>query len=126
MPNSSASNVIQDYFAGKPHTYEIFKELQRQIRAQGDSKMQVASQISFGGKRKFAWIWLYNISGANPEGTVQIMLALDREVDEPPVCRVTQIGSRRWNHLVVVHSMDEARDPKLHALIEEAYRYGTK
>jgi hypothetical protein len=126
MYNSSVSNAIENYFAGKPHTYEIFKELQRQIRAQGDSEVHVASQISFGGKRKFAWIWLYNITGAHPEGTVQIMLALDRKVDEPPIYRVTQIGSRRWNHLAVVHSMDEAQDPKLYALIEEAYRYGTK
>lgn len=85
----------------------------------------MGAQISFGVKRKFAWVWLYNITGANPEGTVQIMLALNERVDEPPVYRVTQLGKASWSHLVVVHSIDEARDPKLPALIRAAYRYGS-
>jgi hypothetical protein len=124
--HTSTNAAIQEYFAGKPHTHEIFTVLQKEITAHGESTMTVASQISFSAKRKFAWIWLYNVTGANPEGTVQIMLALGREVAGPPVYRVTQLGKNRWNHLVVVHSLEEARDPKLRALIKEAYAYGVE
>src|SRR5687767_6817400 len=104
---------IRDYFANKPHSYEIYKILSARIQALGTSDMQVASQISFSVKRKFAWIWLYNITSKNPEGTIQILLAIDKPIDKPPVYRVTKIGKSRWNHLVVVHSLDEAKDPKL-------------
>ncbi len=119
-------NQVREYFADKPNSYKIFKILRKQIEVQGSYEMKVASQIVFGIKRKFAWIWLYNITSANPEGTVQIMLAIDRKIDEPPTYRVTQIGKNRWNHLVVVHSMAEAQDLKLLHLIQKAYRYGTK
>jgi hypothetical protein len=123
--HASTDAAVQEYFAGKPHTHEVFAALQKEILTHGDATMTVASQISFSAKRKFAWIWLYNVTGANPEGTVQIMLALGREVAKPPVYRTAPIGKNRWNHLVVVHSLDEAKDPRLHVLIKEAYVYGT-
>ncbi|WP_282786362.1 DUF5655 domain-containing protein, partial [Nocardia sp. CC201C] len=99
---------VREYFAGKPHSQEIFAALRALIEQQGECEMTVGSQISFGVARKFAWIWLYNVTGANPEGTVQIMLALREEHDIPPVYRVTRIGNARWNHLIVVHSLEEA------------------
>jgi hypothetical protein len=117
-------NTPRDYFANKPTSYKIFTLLRAGIKAQGDCKMTIESQISFGAKRKFAWIWLYNITGTNPEGTVQIMLALNKKVDEPPVYRVTQIGKKRWNHLIVVHSIAEAKHPALTTLLQAAYTYG--
>ncbi|WP_069167229.1 DUF5655 domain-containing protein [Nocardia altamirensis] len=122
---SDGERRVREYFDGKPHSLDIFQLLRGLIEQQGPCEMSIASQISFGVTRKFAWIWLYNITGANPEGTVQIMLAMNEERDEPPVYRVTPIGKSRWNHLIVVHSMDEARDPRLRALIREAYRYGS-
>jgi hypothetical protein len=114
----------KQYFADKRHSYEVFEVLLQHIKKQGECDMFIASQISFGLKRKFAWIYLYNVTAANPEGIVQIMLALSRKVDAPPVYRATQVGKNRWNHLVVVHSLAEGKDPKLTRLIEEAYRYG--
>ncbi|MGW0247207.1 DUF5655 domain-containing protein [Nocardia goodfellowii] len=127
MPASDAAaqQQLRAYFAEKPRSFEIFTLLSELIEQQGECEVSVGSQISFGSKRKFAWIWLYNITGKNPQGTVQIMLAMDEKIEEPPVYRVTAIGKRRWNHLVVVHSLEEARDPKLHRLIERAYRYGS-
>jgi hypothetical protein len=117
---------ISTFFADKPSSYEIFKVLRERIEVQGECEISVASQISFGVKRKFAWIWLYNVTSAHPEGMVQIMLALDKKMDGPPVYRVTQIGPRRWNHLVVVHSLDEAKDSRLTALLQAAYVYGSQ
>ncbi|MFC9999865.1 DUF5655 domain-containing protein [Nocardia sp. NPDC127526] len=120
-----ADDGVREYFAGKPRSYEIFSVLRALIEEQGDCAMSVGAQISFGARRKFAWIWLYNITGANPQGTVQIMLALGEPHEGPPVYRVTPIGKSRWNHLVVVHTLDEARDPRLAALIGAAHRYGS-
>lgn len=124
--NDSADAAIETFFAGKPHSREIFTVLRELIAANGPAELSVASQITFGLARKFAWVSLYNITGRNPEGTVQIMLAIDEEMARPPVYRVNQVGRSRWNHLVVVHSMAEARDPELAVLIAAAYRFGAK
>lgn len=108
--NDSVDAAIETFFAGKPHSLEIFTVLRELIAADGPAELSVASQITFGLARKFAWVSLYNITGRNPEGTVQIMLAIDEEMARPPVYRVNQVGRSRWNHLVVVHSVAEARD----------------
>lgn len=120
------SESVEAYFSGKPHSREIFAVLRELIASNGPVEVSVASQIVFAVTRKFAWVWLYNVTGKNPEGTVQIMLALDREMAHAPVYRVTQVGRARWNHLVVVHSLDEAHDPRLAELIAAAYRFGAK
>ncbi|MFI5498250.1 DUF5655 domain-containing protein [Nocardia asteroides] len=124
--SESADDAIAAFFAGKPHSLEIFTVLRELIAGNGPAELSVASQIGFGRTRKFAWVSLYNITGRNPEGTVQIMLAIDREIAGPPVYRVNQVGRARWNHLVVVHSLAEAHDPELAELIAAAYRFGAK
>ncbi|MEV0335068.1 DUF5655 domain-containing protein [Nocardia sp. NPDC050717] len=124
--NDSADAAIDAWFAGKPHSREIFTVLRELIDACGPARVTVASQISFGNARKFAWVSLYNVTGRNPEGTVQIMLAIDEEMAGDPVYRVTQVGRSRWNHLVVVHSLAEARAPELAVLIAAASRFGAK
>ncbi|NKX85763.1 DUF5655 domain-containing protein [Nocardia coubleae] len=124
--SDSVDPAVEAYFSGKPHSREIFGVLRELIASNGPVEVSVASQIVFAVARKFAWVWLYNVTGKNPEGTVQIMLALDREMAHAPVYRVTQVGRARWNHLVVVHSLDEARDPRLAELIAAAYRFGAK
>ncbi|MEV6217607.1 DUF5655 domain-containing protein [Nocardia sp. NPDC051833] len=124
--SDSVEDAIATFFAGKPHSHEIFTVLRELIAANGPAELSVASQIGFGVARKFAWVSLYNVTGRNPEGTVQIMLAIDAEIAGPPVYRVNQVGRARWNHLVVVHSLAEARARELRVLIAAAYRFGVK
>lgn len=124
--SDSPDDAIAAFFTGKPHSLEIFTALRELIAATGPAELSVASQISFGVARKFAWVSLYNVTGRNPEGTVQIMPAIDREFAGPPVYRVNQVGRARWNHLVVVHSLAEAWARELQVLIAAAYRFGAK
>jgi len=87
--------------------------------------MTVGKQISFGATRKFAWFWLYNVTGKNPSGTPHLMLALDHPVDSRHVRNVAQIGTSRWNHQIVVRTLDDAHSAWLGELLAEAYGYGT-
>jgi hypothetical protein len=41
-----ASSELDEYFAGKADTYEVFQAVAAQI------------EISYGNKRKFAWFWI--------------------------------------------------------------------
>lgn len=115
---------IADYFEGKPETYEIFEAVRSQIDSHGPSDVEVKSQISFGVNRKFAWFWLYNVTKMNPNGILHLMLALDHRVDDSHVRAISRIGKSRWNHQIVVRTLDDARSGWLGELVEHAYTYG--
>lgn len=121
-----ASVGVDEYFAGKPQTRPLFDVIAERIAACGPSELEVKSQISFGVERKFAWFWLYNVTKKNPSGVLHLMLALDEPVEDSHVREVTQISKNRWNHQIVIRSMDDASSEWLGELIEKAYEYGSR
>ena len=119
-------SAIAVYFEDKPVSREIFEVVANRIEALGPTDVEVKSQVSFGAKRKFAWFWLYNVSKKNPSGILHLMLALGEEVEDSHVRDVSQVGKGRWNHQIVIRTLDDARSDWLGELIERAYRYGSR
>jgi hypothetical protein len=118
--------TVAEYFAGKPDSYAVFEVLAGRIGALGPSEIEVKSQISFAVTRKFAWFWLYNVTQKNPSGVPHLMLAIDRKASDRHVREVTQVTKNRWNHQIVVRSMDDANSEWLGDLMAEAYAFGAK
>ena len=116
---------VDEYLSGKPESREIFEVISARIAEQGPSEVSVASQISFKVKRKFAWFWLYNVTRKNPGGVPHLMLAIGRKSEDPHVREINQISRNRWNHQIVVRTVDEARSVWLGELIAAAYQYGS-
>ena len=116
---------IEKYFAGKPESLATFRVIADRIAALGSCEVSVASQISFGVNRKFAWFWLYNVSKTNPDGVPHLMLALDHEVPSDHVRQIQQVGRSRWNHQIVIRSKDDAESEWLGELLQSAYAYGS-
>jgi hypothetical protein len=119
-----SAETVDEYFAGKPESHRIFDAIAARIAEHGPTELSVRSQISFGVSRKFAWFWLYNVSKKNPSGVPHLMLAADHEMEDPHIREVNQISTKRWNHQIVVRSLDDARSAWLGELIAAAYRYG--
>jgi Domain of unknown function (DUF5655) len=115
---------IEEYFEGKPDSYDIFKVVEDRVLALGSVEVSVASQISFGAKRKFAWFWLYNVTMSNRNGVPHLMLAIEERVDDPHVRDLTQVGKSRWNHQIVVPTLKDARTVWLGKLIKRAHAFG--
>jgi hypothetical protein len=84
----------------------------------------VGSQVRFGARRKFAWVWLYNVTKKNPSGVLHLMLRLDHRVDDPGIREITQVSKNRWNHQIVVRSVEDAGAPWLQELIDRACAFG--
>ncbi len=118
------SKELDEYFDGRPESSKIFDILVGRITALGEVEVTVGSQISFGRKRKFAWFWLYNVTRTNPNGVPHLMLALDRELKSEHVRNVSPVGSKRWNHQIVLRSAADARSRWLGELLALAYSYG--
>jgi hypothetical protein len=92
----------------------------------GPARREIKSQVSFGAERKFAWFWLYNVTKRNPDGVLHLMLALDHRVDHPHVRDISRIGESRWNHQIVLRTLDDAGSDWLGDLLGQAYAYGTR
>ncbi|HEX6301987.1 MAG TPA: DUF5655 domain-containing protein [Acidimicrobiia bacterium] len=116
---------VDEYFAGKPESREIFEVIAARIAQRGPSDVSVGSQISFGCNRKFAWFWLYNVTKKNPSGVPHLMLAIDEKLEDPHVREVNRISKNRWNHQIVIRTLDDARSVWLGELIAAAYQYGS-
>lgn len=117
--------TAEEFFAGKPESAEIFGILSARIlEAAPEATLSVGSQISFGARRKFAWVWLYNVTGRTPNGVVHLMLAMAAAHEAPEVRNVSQVGKQRWNHQIVVRTLADARSDRLGGLIAEAAAYG--
>jgi Domain of unknown function (DUF5655) len=119
------NSSIDRYFDGKPEALRIFRAIEAQVSAFGPSRIEVASQIAFGVKRKFAWIWLYNVTQKNPNGILHLMLAVDEKIDDPHVRNFNQVSANRWNHQIIVRTLEDAQSDWLRLLIERAYRFGS-
>lgn len=118
--------ALERYFADKPDTHAIFSAVAQRIEALGPSKRTVGKQISYGGERKFAWFWLYNVTGRNPQGILHLMLAIDRRIEDAHVRDISQIGQKRYNHQIVLRTLRDAKSVWLKKLVTAAYRYGQR
>lgn len=116
---------IEAYFEGKPDTFKIFNAVYEQLHSIGSFDVSVKSQISFSVNRKFAWFWLYNITQTNPSGIFHMMLRVDRKIDDPHVRNIDQVSKNRWNHQIVIRTLNDAESQWLRALLEAAYQYGS-
>lgn len=115
---------LEHYFEGKPDSRAIFGAIADATEQHGPFDIAVTAQISFERKRKFAWFWLYNVTKKNPDGIPHLMLAIDHPVDTAHVRNVEQISEHRWNHQIVIRSLDDANSAWLAELIGLAHGYG--
>lgn len=122
----SGDKDVETYFEGKPDSHDVFQVVHDRIRALGPIEIDVRSQISFGVNRKFAWFWLYNVTNKNPSGILHLMLALDRKVDDSRIRDISQIGKSRWNHQIVIRTLEDAESDWLGDLLKLGYAYGSK
>ncbi len=118
--------AVERYFEGKPATFEIFEAVREETEAVGPFEVSVRSQISFGVHRKFAWFWLYNVTQKNPNGILHTMLRIDERIDDPHVRNVARVSTNRWNHQIVVRSLEDARSDWLRRFLGAAYSFGSR
>ena len=89
----------------------------------GQRKKELRSQLSYSVNRKFLWMWAYEKTG---DGTLYLNVALDHREEFPGIHRVTQVGARRWDHHVVVKSLETANSSWLQELIRKGFEFSCR
>ena len=89
----------------------------------GSAEKHLTAQVSFSVNRKFLWIWVYEKTS---DGTLFLNVRLDRPLEDPHFHRVGQISANRWNHHVVVKTMEAAQSDWLRDLIRAGHEFAAR
>ncbi|TFH51307.1 hypothetical protein E4J66_12550 [Actinomyces viscosus] len=120
---SATSNKMIGEFRGKPATAAMYTVIESYVVSLGDVTKHLTAQVSFSVNRKFLWAWAYEKTA---DGTLFLNVRLDQPLEDPNVHRVTQVSANRWNHHVVVKTMEAAQSEWLRTLIGAGYEFASR
>lgn len=114
------TNKMIGTFETKPQTQVIFAKIDSYIASLGGADTEIKSQISYRRQRKFLWMWSYE---KTKDGTLFLAFLLDREMNADFIHASNQISKNRWNHSVVLKSVEDAENKGLKQVILDAYTF---
>ena len=117
------SNKMIGEFSKKPKTDAYCQAIDAYVTGLGSVKRELRSQVSYSVNRKFLWMWAYEKTG---DGTLYLNVTLDHREEFPGIHRVTQVSARRWNHHVVVKSLETANSSWLRELIKKGFEFSCR
>ena len=120
---STTSNKMIGDFSGKPATAAMYAAIESSVLSLGSVTKHLTAQVSFSVNRKFLWVWAYERTG---DGTLFLNVRLDRPVEDPHFHRVDQVSANRWNHHVVVKTMEAAQSDWLRDLIRAGHEFAAR
>ena len=121
MPTTS-NRMIGD-FSGKPATAAMYATIESSVLSLGSVTKHLTAQVSFSVNRKFLWAWAYERTA---DGILFLNVRLDRPVEDPHVHCVDQVSANRWNHHVVVKTMEAAQSDWLRNLIRAGHEFASR
>ena len=119
----ATSNTMIGDFSGKPATAAMYATIESSVLSLGSVTKHLTAQVSFSVNRKFLWIWVYEKTS---DGTLFLNVRLDRPLEDPRFHRISQIIANRWNHHVVVKTMEAAQSGWLRDLIRAGDEFAAR
>lgn len=118
--------TIEQLFAGRPAARALFDAVKRSIESLGPVTVAVTkTQVSFGVKMKFAWVWLPQMWTKNrPEESITLTFDADHEIVHPRIAAAVEPRPGRWTHHVVIEREADLDDDVL-AWLRDAYAMGS-
>lgn len=116
--------TVEGLFSGRPESLHLFQEVRRFIESLGPVTVEATkTQVSFGAKRKFAWVWLPQIwIRKQPDISITLTIDLDRCVRHDRMRQVVEPYPGRWTHHIVIHQESDF-DEDVRGWLREAYAF---
>lgn len=110
------------FFSDYPEAEILFRHLAEGIEKLGPVTIEVKkTQISFGTKRKFAWVWLPQTwVGNRPGNSITLTFALRQSVSHPRIAEWVEPYPGRFTHHVVLRQESDI-DELVIGWLEQAY-----
>lgn len=115
---------IKRFFHEKPDSLPLFRAVRKTIESIGPSSLTVTkSQLSFGTKRKFAWVWFAPKWAKNvPARAIVLSFCLDHALEDTRIRKVSEPYPGRFMHHMLVQSPQELSGDVL-TWLEYAYTF---
>ena len=117
--------TLDHLFAGRPAAFELFRMARAFIESLGPIVVDVMkTQVSFGAKTKFAWVWLpQQFTTKRPDQSITLTFDLDHRVEDERIAEAVEPKPGRWTHHVVIEDPGDL-DDHVKAWLAEAYALG--
>jgi hypothetical protein len=114
--------TIEGLFEGRLEAYRLFNILRAYIESLGPVKIEATkTQVSFGLKTKFAWVWLPQMwIKQRKERSITITFDLPRQIQHPRIKKAVEPRPGRWTHHVVIENESDI-DSNIREWLKEAY-----
>ena len=98
--------TVEGLFAGRPGELELFHAVRRYIESIGPVRMEATkTQVSFGAKTKFAWVWLPQLwTKKRPENSITLTFDVGRHIVHDRIAQAVEPRPGRWTHHVFIGS----------------------
>lgn len=119
------SSTPQQLFAGNPAAFRLYKILKGYIQEIGPVQITTTkTQVSFGLKTKFAWVWLPQMwIKKQPENSVVLTIGLRRRIKDRRIKESMESYPGRFVHHIVILGPSDL-DAKVKGWLREAYGLG--
>ncbi len=116
--------TIERLFAGRPEAFKLFNLVKGFIESLGPVKIEAAkTQISFGLKTKFAWMWLPQMwIKQQKDSSITLTFDLPIQVQHPRIKESVEPRPGRWTHHVVIEKETDF-DTNVREWLSKAYHF---
>ncbi len=127
MSDSYYKKDVEDFFFEKPLQLNLFLAVEKMIDSIGPVTIEVSkSQISFGTKTKFAWVWLPPIwSNNRPENCIVLTFGAEKQIEDQQIVEVVEPYPGRFTHHIIVETESDLTNEVYHWLCE-SYDFSQK
>jgi len=103
---------IKNYFTGQDAAFELFTIIREYIESLGPAEIEIMkTQISFGTKRKFAWVWLpQKWVGNRPEDSITLTFTWPEKISDSRIAEAVEASPGKWTHHIVIEKADQFDD----------------
>ncbi len=117
--------TLEGLFKDRPACLKLYYGVEQYIKSLGDVEIGVTkTQVSFGVRTKFAWVWLPQLWTKNrPEDSITLTFDLDHQMSDHRIVETVQPGPGRWTHHVIIEKEADL-DKVVKAWLAQAYEFG--
>ena len=122
---SKTSSAVDEFFEDRPTVRKLFDRLHSEIKALGDLSMSISkTQIAYGAKRKFAWLWLAPATEKTPEGVLMLRLDMKSKVSHLFIAHVEESYNGKWTHQIPIMGVSLIQEIAKQGWLDDAYQFG--
>jgi Domain of unknown function (DUF5655) len=117
------TNAVATFFADRPRALELFEPVRAAVMSAGPSTMRITkSQISFGRKTRFAWVWTPDRWLSGKPAPLVLSIGLRRRDPSPRWKEVVEPRPGRFMHHLEIWSEADV-DDEVAGWLQEAWSH---